>query len=98
MSMKMDKLVIPLACAVGLIIPSGCVTRNADLTVISTKNVNIAKNLDLDGLPRTKGVEGKSSQLTFLFIPFEGRPNIKDAVDDALAKADGDLMLDPVFY
>ena len=70
----------------------------ADCTVASTKNVKLS-NLDLDTLPRTKGVEGQSTQLWFLgLIPLQGMPNIKDAMDDALAKGDGDLMLDAVFY
>jgi hypothetical protein len=69
----------------------------ADCTVASTKNVKLTK-LDLDSLPRKKGIEGKSVQPMFLFIPLSGRPNIKDAIDEALAKADGDLMVDAVFY
>jgi len=71
-------------------------TRNADLTVASTKNVKLGA-VDIDKLPRT-AVEGTSSQLTFLFIPLQGLPNPKDAVDDALTKGNGDLMLNPVFY
>ena len=90
--------VIPLACALGLALTSGCMTRMADCTVASTKNVKLSK-LDLDSLPRTKGVEGQSTQVWFLgLIPFSGSPNIKDALDDAFAKGDGDLMIDAVFY
>ena len=73
-------------------------TRYADLTVASTKNIKLGSNQDLDKLPRTASVEGKSSQLMFLFIPLQGPPNLSDAVDDALTKSDGDLMLNPVFY
>lgn len=72
-------------------------TRYADCTVASTKNLKLGTNLDIDKLPKAPA-EGKSSQLTFLFFPLQGMPNIKDAVDDALTKGDGDLMLNPVFY
>lgn len=94
---KMTQLIIPLTCALGLTLTTGCVTRVADCTVASTKNVKLSK-MDLDSMPKTKGIEGESSQFVFLFIPFSGAPNIKDAIDDALAKGDGDLMVDPVFY
>ncbi len=89
---------LPLACALGLVLTSGCMTRMADCTVASTKNVKLSK-LDLDALPRTKGVEGQSTQLWLLgLIPIQGPPNVKDAMDDALSKGDGDLMVDAVFY
>ena len=94
---KTTRWLIPLVCALTLA-TSGCMTRYADLTVASTKNIKLGSNLDLDKLPRTASVEGTSSQLTFLFIPLQGPPNPSDAVDDALTKADGDLMLNPVFY
>jgi hypothetical protein len=71
-------------------------TRVGDLTLASTKNVKLTQ-VDVDKLPKTK-VEGTSSQLKFLFIPLQGLPNPKDAVDDALSKGNGDLLLDPRFY
>ena len=94
---KKNLCVAPLLCAVGLTLTPGCMMRMADCTVASTKNVKLSK-LDIDSLPRTKGVEGQSVQPMFFFIPLSGPPNIKDALDDALAKANGDMMVDPVFY
>jgi hypothetical protein len=95
---KKMRRALPLACALGLALTSGCMTRMADCTVASTKNVKLSK-LDLDSLPRTKEVEGQSKQLKLLgLIPLSGPPNIKDALDDAFAKGDGDLMIDAVFY
>lgn len=94
---KKARYVIPLACAIGLTLTSGCMTRMADCTVASTKNVKLTR-LDIDSLPRTEGVEGTSVQPTFLFIPLSGLPNVKDALDDALAKGHGDLMVNAVFY
>jgi hypothetical protein len=94
---RKNKNLTPLACALVLTLTSGCMTRMADCTVASTKNVKLSK-LDIDSLPRTKGVEGESVQPMFFCIPLSGPPNIKDALDDALAKGNGDLMVDPVFY
>jgi hypothetical protein len=95
---KAMRRVMPLACILGLALTSGCMTRVSDCTVASTKNVKLSK-LDLDAIPRTKGVEGQSTQIKLLgLIPLSGPPNIKDALDDAFAKGDGDMMIDAVFY
>lgn len=94
---KRTRYVTALVCAIGLTLMSGCMTRMADCTVASTKNVKLSK-VDIDSLPRTKGVVGQSVQPMFFCIPLSGPPNIKDALDDAFSKGNGDLMLDPVFY
>jgi len=75
---------------------SGCAHRVGDLTALSTRNVSLNK-IDIDTLPQSKAVEGRSSAFMLLFIPL-GIPHLEDAVDDALNKGDGDLMLDPVIY
>ena len=75
---------------------SGCVTRTADLTILSTRNVSL-DSTDLDSLPQTRGVEGKTSKMMLLFIPL-GVPHLEDAVEDALEKGNGDVLLDGVVY
>lgn len=92
-------MLLAIALGMALISSSGCMTRMADCTVASTKNVKLSK-LDIDSLPRTKDVEGQSTQFKILLglIPLSGPPNIKDALDDAFDKGDGDLMIDTVFY
>ncbi|MEW5894669.1 MAG: hypothetical protein AB1650_02760 [Candidatus Omnitrophota bacterium] len=75
---------------------SGCAMRLADMSVISTRNVSLDK-VDLDRMPQVKNVTGKDSKFIFLFIPF-GVPHLEDAVDDALRKGQGDLMVDAVVY
>ena len=80
----------PLAAAL-MLNGTGCMTRVADMTAISTRNVSLDK-LDLDALPQRK-VVGEASTFIFLIIPF-GIPHLEDAVDDALNKGNGDLMLD----
>ena len=51
----------------------------------------------MDTLPQTKGVVGTSTKFRFLFIPF-GFPHLEDAIDDALDKGDGDIMIDVVVH
>jgi hypothetical protein len=75
---------------------SACTMRIGDLTVVATQNVNLDK-VDLDKLPQTKGIRGEDSAFIFLFIPF-GFPNLKEAIDDAMRKGNGDVMVDAVIY
>jgi len=74
---------------------AGCTIRQADLTVVTTRNVEL-KDVNLNKL-KSKRVTGEDSSFVFLFIPF-GFPQLEDALDDALDKAGGDLMLDAVIY
>lgn len=73
---------------------SGCSTRLGDFSVISTRNVSLDR-VDLDALPQTRGVTGKDTSFIFLLIPF-GFPHLEDAIDDALDKGGGDIMIDGV--
>ena len=75
---------------------SACSVRLADLSVVATQNVNLDK-VDLDTLPQVKGIKGKDTVFIFLFIPF-GVPHLEEAIDDALQKGNGDVLLDAVLY
>lgn len=75
-----------------IIVLSACTTHLTDVSLMSNKNVNL-NNVNIDKLPQVKNVVGKSSVFIFLFIPF-GQPQIKLALNDALKKGDGDLMVD----
>lgn len=75
---------------------TACSTRVADLTVVSPNTVSM-KKLNLDELPSTRNVVGRDSSFVFLFIPL-GLPNLEEAISDALAKGEGDLMIDTVIY
>lgn len=82
------------AAVVGIVlalIATGCTTRIADFTGISTKNI-YAKGVNVSALERKEGVKG--SDLRFLGIG----ANIKDALDEALEKGDGNLMIDCAVY
>ncbi len=93
---KLKTIITCILCSFLLLSGSACSVRLADLSVISTRNINLDRQ-DLDKLPQAKRVVGKDSVFIFLFIPF-GRPVLEDAIDDALDKADGDIMIDAVIH
>lgn len=84
----MTRLVMLLSCL--LCVGAGCTTRVGDFTVMSSKNV-YCKNVDITKLPQTR-VEGKD--ICFLGIGAD----YKDAVDQALEKGNGNLMIDAACY
>ena len=71
----MKKIAVALLAALAL---SGCSQRVADLTVASTKNMN----LNSDGFVTGDRVEGKDMVPVVLF-PF-GIPQVKEAADNAI--------------
>lgn len=75
----------------GSVTRRGFRARIADFTGISTKNI-YAKGVDVSALPKLEGVEGKD--IRFLGIG----ANIKDALDEALEKGHGNLMIDCAVY
>lgn len=89
----MKKIVSVILCTLLL---SGCATRIAGLTVVSDRNVN-TKNVRVSELPQTQNVVGESKKFVFLFIPFGG-PTMKEALEDALNKGNGDMMINASLY
>ena len=79
-----------------LLFLSACTTHMTDLSMISNKNINLSQ-INIDRAPQRKLVEGEDSKFVLLFIPF-GLPKIKEAVNDALHKCDGDLIIDASLY
>lgn len=79
---------VPVLCLFAL---TGCSQRIADLTGISTKNI-YTKGTDVGSLPKNANVEGY--HIRFLGIG----ANLEEAIDDALAKGDGNLMIDCRIY
>lgn len=89
----MMKILMTLAIILGL---SACSTHLTDVSVLSNKNINL-KTVDIDDAPKVKNVVGRDSKLVLVFIPL-GTPQLKEAVNDALRKADGDLIVDASVY
>ncbi len=78
-----------------LSVSAGCVDlRQFDLSVVSNRSVALGE-LDPASLPVERRVEGEEAVWTVLSVPL-GTPTLEGAVDDALAKGDGDLMVDAV--
>jgi len=73
---------------------TGCTVRVADLTLVSTKNIDLS-NAHLDA---RRGVRVTGSDCVFWIlglIPL-GVPNLETAIDDALVKGGGNVMVDQV--
>ncbi len=75
---------------------SACSTHQTEFTMISTHNVAIDKK-DIDALPQNKNIIGEDKKIIFLGYTF-GTPVIQAAVDDALNKGNGDLIVDASLY
>jgi hypothetical protein len=70
---------------------SGCATnRIGDFTVLSSRMFN-PSGLTEDKLKTGKRVQGES-------VHFASIPNLKSAIDDALDKGNGDVLVDAVVY
>lgn len=69
-----------LIIGLAILMITGCSTRVADLTVVSTKNFN----MNSGNLTVGARVEGQSNIPVFIF-PL-GTPNLKEAVDRAIEK------------
>ncbi len=90
---KNKKLAYRIIIIIGLMMLSGCVTRIADLTLVSTKNIDLSDTqLDVRTGQRQTG---EDCRLSLLGITF-GLPNLKEAVDEALEKGRGNIMVDQV--
>jgi len=85
------KRFICFVIAVLLCIPVlGCATRLVDFTIISTKNIDLARGADFKrGSTR---VEGEDGVAIIIIIP-TGTPNIKEAIDRAIEKVPGAIAL-----
>ena len=84
-----------LLSLLSLLVGAGCCMRQADLTVISSRIVNLDE-VDLDRIEGQR-VTGEDKTVILLGIPI-GFPHLEDAIDDALNKGNGDLITDVVIH
>ncbi len=71
------------------LLAAACSYRSADLTVVSTKNIDLSRaQLDARDGDRFEGEDCGFLEL----------PNLGDAVDEALEKGGGNVMVDQVTY
>ena len=85
-----------LAILTTTIAATGCVVRHGDFTVLSSKLVRLSE-IELSQEDRVKNVEGRDVGHILIFIPTK-QPTLEDAINNALEKADGDLMTDAVVH
>lgn len=83
---------ILLVLMIGLFL-NGCTARIADLTLVSTKNIDLS-DTHLDARTGQRQV-GEDCGFILLGIPLHW-PNMKEAVDQALEKGRGNIMVDQV--
>ena len=74
-----------------LFLTAACTSHLPDVTAISTRELN-PNEVDLNKLPTKTQIEGQHKAVTTLFT-FWKRVNLSKAVDEALDKGEGDLML-----
>ena len=72
---------------------SGCTARMGDLTVISSKNFDVAAEYELV----ERDVKGSDGTTMLLSLSFGGK-DLEEAVEKALRKAQGDFMTNVVIY
>ncbi len=87
-------LVVALGAA---LLGTGCTNRVADLTLVSTRNIDLS-NTTLD-VRQGKRVKGEDCQYAILgLIPTSGYPNLENAIDRALTSGGGNVLVDQVTY
>lgn len=86
----MNKKITTIFIFLCVAILSGCATRLVDFTIISTKNIDLARGADFKrGSSR---VQGEDKVSIIIFIP-TGTPNIKTAIDKAIQSVPGAVAL-----
>lgn len=90
MEMLKSRAMLAAVLCAGMFMLTGCTTRLGDFTVLSTKNV------DVSGLKSGDRQTGEDCvNLLFGMIPM-GEVNWKNAMDQALERGKGDVMVDAV--
>lgn len=89
----MKNISLPVALTTLMLVPffNGCTNHLSDISMISNRNIDFNK-VNIESLPRKKNVEGIVRKPLFLFIPI-GQPTLTEALNNALEKANGDLMV-----
>jgi hypothetical protein len=91
------KIIYLLLNALIVIVLAGCSARVADMSIISTKNIDLtqAVNLDVNNAERFSGED--CSFFLLNQYPFANKlPNLEIAVDEALNRGNGNVMVDGV--
>jgi hypothetical protein len=87
---RISKGLAVLVCCLLTFSLTGCVTRLVDFTIISTKNIDLARGADFKRA--SSRVQGEDIVSIIIIIP-TGVPNIKTAVDKAIESVPGAVAL-----
>ncbi len=90
------KLLALVVCVLATAV-SGCVSRSADFTLLSTKNVEVSR-VDLKRIDFRRNIEATDARWWFLFIPLGGAPDLQEATDRCLEVGQGDFMTSARIY
>lgn len=93
--MPCRKVVLVSALVASVVAGSGCTARVGNFTLISTKNVDLS-DASIDTKHGKRITEDDCAPVVLIF-PI-GRPDLKEAVDNALEEGRGNLMVDQVSY
>jgi hypothetical protein len=75
----------------------GCSARVGDLTIVSTRNINLSEKIQLNANKATRFSGEDCSFFLLNYYPFFNKiPNLEVAVERALRQGNGNLMLDEV--
>lgn len=91
---RSSRRVFVAALCVGVLTLSGCSQRIGDLTFVSTRNIDLS-NAQLD-VREGQRVTGKDCKMWPLGLIPLGYPTLEGAIDDALQKGNGNVMIDQV--
>lgn len=75
----------------GLFLLTGCVSRTSEFGIIAPKNTAISLQ-ELQEVQVVKNVKASSDSFILLVIPF-GHPNVEDAINQAMAKGNGQVLI-----
>lgn len=85
--------ILASACALALLVGSGCAVHHGDFTVVSNKLVDVSK-FELGKADRKKGIVGEDIVHIVVLFQIGGIPTVEAAIDDALEKGNGDVLTD----
>jgi len=91
---RKKRLIYQLIAVMASLMLSSCTTRIGDLTMVSTKNIDLS-DTQLDARTGQRQT-GEDCRFNLLGFPIFGLPNLEEAVDEALEKGKGNVMVDEV--
>lgn len=94
---RKTRVISRLLMMTALVLLIGCSARVGDLTIVSTRNINLSEKIPLNANKATRFSGEDCSFFLLNYYPFFNKiPNLEVAVERALRQGNGNLMLDEV--